>query len=73
MRAQSLSDCPECQRRLVGKVPCRSIDVGAGEPLPAPDHCPVCGVEWPMLVISWMGRGDHWVLTPLSYDPVFSR
>ena len=70
-----LHECPGCQRRLRGEIPIKQTNVLAGEPMPEPDRCPVCGVEWPRMMIEFVGtdpRGnDRIVYSPLTYDPVF--
>jgi hypothetical protein len=74
-KAQGLFECPECRRRLRCEIPVRRTEVLGGEPMPEPDHCPKCGVEWPRVVMGIVGPtpGElaYVVLSPLFYDPVF--
>ncbi len=53
--ATGLNECPGCQARLRGEIPMTTTDVRAGEPMPEPDHCPVCSVEWPRLTMEIVG------------------
>ncbi len=72
---EGLHECPGCQRRLRGEIPMTTTEVRAGEPMPEPDHCPVCGVEWPRIAIEFVGADpgetQYIVHSPLFYDPVF--
>lgn len=70
VKGQGLDRCPSCQDRLCGKVPVKTIRLAEGEPVPPADHCPTCGVEWPMMVWKTPLRGPFMVLTPLPYDPI---
>lgn len=77
VRALGLDRCLVCRQRLRCEIPVRSVSVFEGQPLPPSDRCPRCGVEWPRVVISFgspgPGRMSHSILTPLPYDPQFSR
>jgi len=72
---EGLHDCPGCQRRLRGEIPMTTTNVPAGEPMPEPDRCPVCGVEWPRITMEFVGANTgetrYIVYSPLHYDPEF--
>ncbi len=72
--AAGLHECPGCQRRR-GEIPGTTTRVLAGEHLPEPDHCPVCGVEWPAMTLKIVGANpgqvSHIVYSPVHYDPVY--
>ena len=72
MQERGLNGCPMCRRRLAGKVPVKATHLAEGEPDPAPDQCPDCGAEWPMLVVETPVHGPFLVLSPLPYDPLFA-
>ena len=48
-----LHECPGCRRRLRWEIQPKETEVMVGEPMPEPDHCPVCGVEWPQLIMTF--------------------